>query len=250
MSSVAPNSAIREMKRGLARVTLAGRGIRYRNFFQEDNVAIFPELGVIFNRIKKSGNTSVCAFLNDVAGGPGFRTADEMKDARRFDSARLADIARLGTYKSLIVVRDPYTRILSGFLQKIVLANDERFRRFPGFGEQTDTAFVAFLRYLEENDYGGNRHFWPQVRLLYQPPDAYTFTAKLETLTGDMADFLSAIGRDPAMAKALEKPHPLEARQAGKITSAGKNRHLITDEARELVRRLYREDFETFEYTP
>ncbi len=50
---------------------MSDREIDFDNFFQNDTVAIFPELGVILNRIKKAGNTSLVAFLDDVARACG-----------------------------------------------------------------------------------------------------------------------------------------------------------------------------------
>jgi hypothetical protein len=87
--------------------------------------------------------------------------------------------------------------------------------------------------------------------LLFQPPEEFSFVGKLENVIADMAAMLRMIGVDTESASRLKEPHEIEMRgEGGKIRSAGaKSQSYYTDDGRAVVARLYRRDFETFDYT-
>ena len=234
------------------RAVLFDRKIDFAMLHDRPIVAVYPELGLIYNRVMKSGNSTLTAFLNDLAGGREYGAiADLKEDVLRPGEMSLGQMLRFRGYRSFTCVRDPHTRILSCFLHKIAAGDNPGYRAVPGFGERSSEAFARFLGHLAEGHLDDDRHWRPQVRLLYQPADRFTRICRLETLAADMAGVLRDIGRDPRAAEALAAPHRIEVAAGSKLTSAsGRTAEFHDDRTRALVRRLYAEDFETFGYAP
>lgn len=216
-----------------------------------DNLAFFPEINVVFNRVKKSGNTSLFLHLSELSGD----TADDPKQvqtakiARSLGKRRFGELACTKSMHSLLCVRCPTTRTLSGFLEKVGRSQSRIFRGYAGFGVPTAQGFEAFVQDISSRTLPGtDRHFWPQSRLMFQRAEAFTHIAKLETLKEDMRAFLEKIGVHSEIWKRMGAPHRTESAQAGKITNASAHLDLITPRAHALIKTIYAEDFEAFDY--
>lgn len=163
----------------------------------------------------------------------------------------LSELRQLEDYHSLAVVRDPYARTLSVFLDKVAPGTNEIFAKCPGFGDATPSGFKLFLSYLENEGTRFDRHFWPQVDLLYQPIDKFSFIGKLETLSDDLSRFLKRIQLNSFEKDRFAKPHVLEESEPGKITKAKGNLSIFYDNAAERkVEAIYLQDFKSFGYSP
>lgn len=248
-----PFIAVRNM------VVFRGMEITFANLNNSAAVAAFPELRLLFNRIKKSGNSTVTAFLAELAAEETGRHFATVRDAKKGAVSpvrcSLREAREMRSYTRFTVVRNPYDRVLSAFLNKVSLGEqgtDSRKRRFrvvPGWGEATPEGFARFVAFIDEGGLRHDRHWWPQRDLLIMPPERFDLIGRLETLPEDMARLLAMIGRDPELARSLEKPHPLEASQPLKITGAtSKRAAFYTPQLSATVRRLYAADFEAFGY--
>ncbi len=221
----------------------------FRNFENYDNVSIYPSHKLILNRIKKSGNTTIIAFLNDVLIGNSYGGPEELKKKLiRPSDLNPHELRSLSEYRSAVFVRNPYDRVLSAYL------GSGRIKKTYGsfhFGPNSKAHFHEFLNFLDSGGLYVDRHWWPQVDLLFQPPEEFSFVGKLENVIADMAAMLRMIGVDTESASRLKEPHEIEMRgEGGKIRSAGaKSQSYYTDDGRAVVARLYRRDFETFDYT-
>jgi len=242
-----------KVKRIALRRIFSGQEINFDNFFQNDNIAVYPRLGVLFNRIKKSGNTTVVAFLDDVEKSemvqkPQIETSAKLKNMRRIHMSPYRDILRMRSFSTLVIVRNPYYRAISGFLDKIAKGTNPRYENYPYFGKDGPEIFEKFLAHCGQQNFFKNRHFLPQTALLFQPPDRYTKIARLETLPEDMSDFLFQIGADPAAAQVLQKPHAIEIKEESKIQNSSEKFHYLTPRACRLIETLYARDFDSFGY--
>lgn len=217
--------------------------------FHGSHVAVYPEINICFNRIKKSGNTTVSAFLTDVSNNFEEETAKGFKQSLIKPRNMLPEeLKKLTSYYSLVVVRDPFSRTLSAFLHKVAHGRSQKYSFCGGFGETTAQGFMKFLTFLDNGGLYKDRHFWPQTDLLYQPLDHFNHVAKLETLVQDMRIVLAAVGQDPDHAERLARPHKVEA-GSSKITSASsKLEQYYTEPAVALVRKLYAKDFDLLGY--
>jgi hypothetical protein len=216
-----------------------------------DNLAFFPEINVVFNRVKKSGNTSIFLYLSEVCGDEPekLRDSERAKYLRSICCRRFSEIARIKSMNSLLCVRSPYSRALSGFLQKVGTGNMRKYSGYGGFAEPDQSGFEAFLRDIAERPLGQiNRHFWPQSKLVFQRPENFTYVAKLESIAEDMKKFFEQIGVRSDIWLHMHKPHSIEYSQSGKITKSKERGDLISDEARRMIESIYVEDFEIFSY--
>jgi hypothetical protein len=238
----------------LAALVLAGRSLDLSNL--EKAAAVWPEQRLIYNRLKKSGNTRIVAFLNDELGGGQFDSARRLKAAlvRPFDLP-LGELARLDRFFSFTIVRNPYSRVLSAYLDKLAEARtpgatsrrQPDYGRFPGYGENSPEGFARFLDFLADGGLRANRHWWPQADLLYQPAERFSFIGRLETMAADMGRVLEAVGRDPAAAAALDRRHDLEAGRR-ETRTAEREAAFYTPRGRAIVARLHARDFALFGY--
>ena len=138
-------------------------------------------------------------------------------------------------------VRNPYSRTLSAFLDKICRRSGSS-KGFYAWWQGSETpAFGDFCRYLDAGGLTYDIHWAPQTELLLLPIEAFDRIGKLETLEPDLTDVLQRIfGADAQIAG-----------RAGPRSDA--NRALEThydDAARAIVARLYARDFEAFGYDP
>lgn len=231
------------------RFLFAGQGYTFRNLNSSDGVAVFPKLGLAFNRIRKSANTSVTAFLTELERGVQIESAHDAKvESIRPYALSWADARRFPQFYSLVVVREPYARVLSAWLNKMEGDAPRGFRHFPGHGLTGPEGFEAFLAFLDQGGLHSKRHWTPQVDLMFQPAERFSRVARLERLADDMAGCLADIGLDPVLAQSLAQPHRLEV-GTKKITGAANRLDgYYSAKGRAIVARLYRADFDTFGY--
>jgi hypothetical protein len=219
-------------------------------FHERPIVAVYPELGLIYNRVMKSGNSTLTAFLSDLASGRSYDEIAAMKeDILRPGDMTAAQVLRMRGYYAFTFVRNPYSRMLSSFLHKVAAGENPEYRRVPGFGERSPQAFERFLDWLGEGHLDEDTHWRPQRGLLYQAPERFDLVGKIERMAQDMGRVLEETGRDPARAEILASPHEIEARAGNKLTSASSQVDAFyTPRSRAAVRRLHAADFEAFGY--
>jgi hypothetical protein len=238
------------------RIVLRRSSYIFHNFENYDNLAIYPDHGLIYNRLKKSGNTTIVAFLNEVLVGNSYADARELKSKLvRPSDLSAGELRSLNGYYSFTFVRNPYDRVLSAYLGaamdrkrggSVRVRNSLRRFYFRGEGREQ---FHEFLEFIDSGGLYADRHWWPQADLLFQPAKDFSFIGKLENLATDMQAVLRAIGVDPELSHRLHKPHEIELRTGSKIRSARtKTQEYYSPRARAIVEKHYRKDFELFQY--
>jgi sulfotransferase famil protein len=133
-------------------------------------------------------------------------------------------------------VRNPFSRALSGFLDKVTDADTPLL---PDFGYRRLDDFDEFLRVLAASDPRQlNSHFRPQHINLDLPRIRYDAIFYLENIAV-LPRYLSALCPDFELNTFA--PHSRGA--------AGKLRRHYTDRSADLVRKIFAEDFELFGYS-
>lgn len=141
-------------------------------------------------------------------------------------------------------VRNPYSRALSCYLEKIAGEQWLRDMRLPdlGFDPRDEVSFVAFLkRVAEQSPAEMDIHWAPQHFLLSLGKVSYDFLGRFESFHADLRRVIDALE--------LEVPDHLLERRTAHVTEAGRRLHdYYDDESVALVREIYRGDFEHLGY--
>lgn len=141
-------------------------------------------------------------------------------------------------------VRNPYSRALSGYLEKIVGAQWVRDTRLPKLGFRSDEE-VSFTRFLQRVATDEPRtmdiHWAPQHFLLSLDKVEYAFLGRFESFQTDLRRVIEHLG--------IDVPADLVTQRTGHTTGAGTRLlDYYDDESIELVREIYRGDFDRLGY--
>lgn len=205
---------------------------------------LFPRLNCIYIPVPKTAGTTMISTLLAADGSPHFAgiANHNTDEARQLLSAE-NDLR--GFWRSLndpdcfrfAFVRDPYTRVVAAYLDKIVSGRTPRFARWLGLPE--GGSFLEFLRRISDQDVDTmNRHWRPQSALI-SPKVKLDFLGRFERFNDDFREVLDRLGVDSTAIREMR------AHQ----TSAGSRLDLIGVEEKALIDRIYRDDFERFGYS-
>ncbi len=187
-----------------------------------------------------------------------------ISEKRRYTTAPIGDFLHAfrnrGEYEFHCFVRNPYTRVLSAWNDKLVKGFNApqyprsmiklvpKIRQFakekdlPGDDDSQPVPFSTFFSYVESQPEGKrNQHWDTQTSVLLARKIPYTHIHQMEDdFAGAMADIFERVGIDREWT--LEK-------FARPVNASGKIQSQVLDAAiAERVYQLYAEDFERFGY--
>ena len=191
------------------------------------------EHGFFCNRIPKAANSTIITTLAKISFGEEVPSRVAKKTFRAPSQLKKGELKRLDELFKFAVVRNPYTRTLSAYLDKI--------ERWPERKKKVGS-FQSFLHRLHDSELYSNAHWAPQSSLLLLPSSLFDYFGKVENLNDDLAFIRSRI--------LGEKFHPEPVKSAlGHATGAADKLSRFYDEGSvEMVRSLYKDDFELFNY--
>lgn len=211
-------------------------------------IALSFEKNYCYVRVPKAANTAVTSTLYYHEHGRLPDGGQVAKRSFRRPSRLLRSVpAILENFFCFTFVRNPYDRILSAYLSKLVEGEarspyrqiGSRIRRLYGRGE---LSFGAFCAYLENEGRYGNPHWYPQHDFVDAVlPRKLDVVGKVESINEDMARVTQAV-----FGRADGKIY-VRGFATGASDKVGEYYDAAT---RAVVRRLYREDFERFGYEP
>lgn len=221
-------------------------------------VAIDVEAAFVYYRIPKAANSTVTWSLYRTRGGAPEASIDMAKGSAFAHPAELTPAQAeqaVRRYRHFTVVRNPFTRVASAYLDKIAGGEPQARRVARSLG--CTPASLDFARFLDYLEHGGglyrNAHWAPQTALLPLPPEALSFILYTEHLDRDLPALLHTL---------YPEREPIVERYRHKQGSAGRDhRHRSRAGERllelydgpglqERVARLYRRDFEALGYNP
>ena len=224
-----------------------------------DRLVFYPDYKIAFNRIAKSGNSSVILYLDEAIRGPS-KHLDDYKQAKRSAmgagksliemSQEKWDRRRLKNFSFFTVVRNPWTRTLSAFLDKIANGPVDKYGSIPGFGDNSKTGFAAFISFLGNGGLHANHHWKPQKDALALPISHFQTICRLEKLTEELPLALAQTGLSLPSPERLQRPHTIESNQQSKLTQASsKLTHYYSQQTMHAVADLYSADFKLGNYS-
>lgn len=189
--------------------------------------------GFFYARIPKAANSTVVATLvQHMEGGARRDPAAAKERLNRFPSPAQFRRAYRFTF-----VRDPATRILSAYLDKVAAGHGKGAALME---DAPDREFITFLRELEAKDYFRNGHYLPQTTMLPGGTRAYDKIGRVERLDDDLREVCERIfGRYDGMVRE-------DAHKTGSANKAD----LLGPEERAIIARIYAEDYRLLGYAP
>ncbi len=205
---------------------------------------IDKDIGFFYNFIPKAASSTIKANLTSKnrseikSGKPSYITPSQLSQ-KQIDHD-------FQTFYKFTFVRNPYTRMLSAYIDKILKTGyfDKKPKAkiskamLKKIGPRP--SFHDFLFYLENGGLYSNIHWAPQTSIFLIPVNDFDFIGKVEKINTDLQTVLHQLFQSGQGNIFRYSPHATQAS------------HKITDyydsQAQEIVYRLYKDDFETLNY--
>lgn len=215
-----------------------------------------PTHGFLYMRIPKAANSTVSLTLARALfpeQADALAADTEGKAARKLfpipSPRRYLGPSSLGrAFLTFGFYRNPYTRLLSAYLDKVQSAeNQEAYQwvaRDAGYADNREMTFERFVAYLERrrNRYA-NIHWAPQTAITPLPVEELDFVGYTECLREDLARLLEQLLDEPPAFELVVREHNRQGANQ-------KLREHYTPELMERVHRLYEPDFQRLGYDP
>ncbi len=216
----------------------------------DNRVVVDLERGFLYNRIPKAANTTLMCALFQTYFAEDLTSEELARRAKSFHSVPSEldkkAVEKIDNLFKFTFVRNPYSRTLSAYLDKISRPEKSREYRakvpqlFKKFGPRP--SFYDFCQYLADGGLYANKHWAPQVSLFALPPEKFDLIGKIEKLNQDFEKVLKNL---PGLKS------PGNPGRVGTTTSASTkiDQHYNTN-LLQLIRDLYQEDFNKLNYSP
>jgi hypothetical protein len=141
-------------------------------------------------------------------------------------------------------VRNPFTRVLSAYLDKIIQETAERIRLLPmlGLSPDADVSFLDLLKAIHAlRDGWRDIHWSTQTRLIQCNNISYSFIGRFETFDRSFPEVLKRLGIAQEHFDAKSKP-------AHATSASSRLGELLGHDERSLILTIYEADFVNFGY--
>lgn len=212
----------------------------------ENGLAISTAQRYVYARMRKAANSTVISSLYNAENNKKVTSLDDIqiiKDNYFTKPGELSktDLKNLDSYFKFTIVRHPYSRILSAYMDKIENRNRSQRKivaEFLNKQQHDEITLNEFLNFLENGGLRENAHWAPQTDFLVFPIDQYDYIGKLEKLQQDLMQILAII---------YKKNCPIISVNEHKTDSKSKTKELTpSDKLR--IYSLYMDDFKNFNY--
>lgn len=204
---------------------------------------LYPKLKLAFNRVKKNGNSTTATLLHTMEIGTtkGPRTAKKSTSLR---TANLNELLASRDYFHFVIIRDPFSRILSAFLNKF--SKDAFIERYGNF-DLTPEGFENFLRWLQDHGLEDDLHWDLQKRMIFGQLEDYDAVLRFEDFPHCLVELLNSRGLEipETSAKIFGSVH-----KGSRTGAIRRLQEFYRPKSTALVQSLYKDDFEFLGYSP
>lgn len=209
---------------------------------------VSPKFGLVYvNNPKVACSTIKLTLQRAELGDPAYEPKTTMHDHRNSPMLTFPDLtqerieAALADSFVFSFVRNPFTRLRSAYLNKIVTGQKNgKPRMDAGFGRDECPSFDAFVAAVTAQDPSEhNSHWRPQAMTLSLAHVTFDFIGKMEEFSAGWARVVAATGL-PDVVYRSGKPNDYAAHDP----------LLYTPQTAQMVRKAYAMDFEAFGYAP
>lgn len=205
--------------------------------------AIELEGRFFYNRVPKSGNTTVMLALGKICG-KGAIGGDHVKSLfMRPSEMKFRQVVEFDDFFKFTFVRDPYARVLSAYLDEVA-TGEKAHLIISGDSKNNSLSFRRFCEYLNSGGLYVNAHWGPQTSLMLLPIDQYDFIGRVEKMDNDLRVVVDRLSPETVLAP-TDFRHPTRAvpRVASEVMET-----YYDDQCRQIVQSLYHSDFDCFSY--
>jgi hypothetical protein len=206
--------------------------------------AVSVEYGYCYTRIYKAANSTVVSNLYRNEKKISIEDAFEIQSVKDSYFHKITDLSNseLNELFHFAIVRNPYDRFLSCYLDKIYkkdAVQRNKVCRFFKVPSDSDIPVEMFLEYLESGQLSSNGHWAPQYSFFYKEVNEYDYIGRVENLNNDLREVLNKIyGQQIEDLTTIESHATKSLQQEFKLTEQQKIR----------VYSLYKDDFNFFNY--
>ncbi len=218
-------------------------GSRLINAHALRKLAFNCEYDIGYSRIQKNANSTTIVLMDSLSGKDVGVNASK-KSITRIRSMDIKTIRRLAEFQYFVVVRNPYSRTLSAFLQKFP---KERYRNEYGKFQLDIDGFRAFVRWLDNGGSAKNSHWAPQLAQMCFKLSDYDAVIKIENYNAEMREFLTQVGVPESKIDIAKSSASGSFHQTG---ASSKLMQFYDRETIEIVKRVFESDFKTLGYDP
>jgi hypothetical protein len=206
----------------------------------------FKNIKVVYNRIPKNANTSTVALLYQLDRRHKTINSISHNKIKKYcsRSAAFAVTADTSSYNKMVIIRDPYTRLLSAFLDKFGNKRGQYIDRYGDFSASPN-GFSDFVNKLGVIGVASNGHWDLQISQMAYPIADYDYIVKFESLHHDLRKFVNSKNLDSRHIDLKQQPKSDAQKRTGsdELFDEYYNRDLVN-----IVHELYQEDFSTLGY--
>lgn len=231
----------------------------YRDYRTVSSVSIHLEHKFVYLRVPKAANSTILNQLYFV-----FSDTQVPKNIDRktyLSQVWMRDLSSLTwaqgrsarkDYFFFTFVRDPYSRTLSAFLNKLQWPRYINLygNRIKKFSDSREIDFTGFCRFLKEG--GGlrlDRHWRPQTDFIWPAIDRLDYIGKFESLEDSFRELMDMFGASGRNMVRSSSDLDFGKHFGPKRTDAStKKCAMFTNECKEICNELYAGDFEAFSY--
>lgn len=208
----------------------------------DQRIAVDQARRFIYFRIPKAANSTVIRLLTSNDNQQYSSRAGKRSFSRpsKLLSTQVETLEQ--DFFLFTITRDPYSRILSAYLDKIVKGKRKRkANRALKKSAAAELSFEEFCRYLDQGGFRDDAHWYPQDWFIPCGTALMGHVGKMESLTDELDAITARIDPSRNLADTgSQRKHRTDANQKLKT-------YYTRDTAR-IIARVYQRDFERFDY--
>ena len=199
-------------------------------------LAYFEKLGIVYSRVPKNANTTTTSLFSELSGVTFRHHSEAILASRRLPWNSFLD---LPSFHAVVIIRNPYSRVLSAFLDKFGHHRD-RYTSLYGDFEPTPSGFRNFVDYLKDRGTTGNPHWDLQQSLIPFPLSAYDSVIRFESYATGISEMLQLLDIEFDYSQ-LQKLYPTDTEK--RTNADSHTAHFYDEKSIRAISTLYASDF-------